>query len=1078
MASRFGRDIPNIFRIVPEAEASTTVSSPTMSGESSRSTTAEASTPGLRTNTQNSPITILDSEDEDSCNEQPASKFRKLSNPTETSRLVRPCSEEKLSTSTSSDNMQLVLARGVGNPEPQIEYDTSSDVYSVANEAPPPLPSHSTSRLGSNSSIRHLDWGQIFTNPGWSLANWTEPFREPDSTLRSRPESMSSGTTLRGPDLSSRKRARESDQFPEDRSSDEQHQDDGGFSHISSSSLAHWTPEQVLFRNKRKGLSNNPHQKQDSAPPARSRDSVPSKSKDVAVRSTYGHGALIRFKNRARALGGDIPTDNNNTPGFFDDSTDASAKDRKLLDTAINGLCLQAQNGQYYVKGMLTSLMPHQIIAVNWMVNVMENSGRAPNGGLLFDDMGLGKTMQCIATMCQNPPPRTYTEQNPRITLIVCPPALLQQWKDEITRHTAREKFTVYIHHGTRKIERAEELRKRQIIITTYGAVTNDYPKVEVPSDIPEDERRAYIAHTIARGKGVLHRIKYWRVIFDECHYIRNRDTHKSRAAMNIAQYAKHRWCLSGTPIVNGIEDVYPYFNIINMPGLGESAEKFDRILKASGKPEATVRAALKGVMMRRTKMDTFLGKPLISLPRKDLREVHIDFDSDARTLYDEIEDYARSVINHLSKQGRLRRELRCIFVLFLRLRQLCNHPYITGNGLRDSEWGKSRLGYCIEKCDRNFALNYGLRALHDSTPTATYGRGVHSGANTNMPAMEDAAEDMGTRCIRDYLVRLKRTRKEREDEEIKKEEQEKENVRENRRLQKCLYCDNEVDDPVITKCLHVYCRDCVLEAIRIEATYGGRQYACRACGDAIEKEDLEDTTPFEVENFDDDFGQAAIDFLPDLENKRQASADNDAAFLEDVNERFFMSKKLRVMRDQLIEWRLNKPGQKVVLFTLSTKFLDIIQKVTNDEGWSTCRYDGRMSISLREESLVKFKSDPECWIMLTSITAGGVGLNLTHASLVISMDLWWNAAVETQAFDRVHRIGQVNEVEVVRFVMKNTVETRMLAIQNRKLGLASVALGEDGPKGGKLSHEEFVGLFGSVTKDDRGRISVRKEGS
>jgi hypothetical protein len=134
------------------------------------------------------------------------------------------------------------------------------------------------------------------------------------------------------------------------------------------------------------------------------------------------------------------------------------------------------------------------------------------------------------------------------------------------------------------------------------------------------------------------------------------------------------------------------------------------------------------------------------------------------------------------------------------------------------------------------------------------------------------------------------------------------------------------------------------------------------------------------------------------------------------------------------------------------------------------------MPIAAREDALAKFRDDPDCWIMLTSTKAGGVGLNLTHANLVISMDLWWNAASELQAFDRVHRLGQRKDVEVKRLIMTNSVETRMLALQKEKLKIAGIALGEGDYKLGKLTQKDLMGLFGAVERDDEGRMMVRPD--
>ena len=119
--------------------------------------------------------------------------------------------------------------------------------------------------------------------------------------------------------------------------------------------------------------------------------------------------------------------------------------------------------------------------------------------------------------------------------------------------------------------------------------------------------------------------------------------------------------------------------------------------------------------------------------------------------------------------------------------------------------------------------------------------------------------------------------------------------------------------------------------------------------------------------------------------------------------------------------------------------------------------------MSQRQESLRRFREDPGKQVILMSIKAGGVGLNLTHANLVICVDLWWNGAVELQAFDRVHRLGQKKEVIITRFVTRGTVEERILALQRSKLGLAKAALGEGGMALGKLTREELLGLFVSL---------------
>jgi SNF2 family DNA or RNA helicase len=97
--------------------------------------------------------------------------------------------------------------------------------------------------------------------------------------------------------------------------------------------------------------------------------------------------------------------------------------------------------------------------------------------------------------------------------------------------------------------------------------------------------------------------------------------------------------------------------------------------------------------------------------------------------------------------------------------------------------------------------------------------------------------------------------------------------------------------------------------------------------------------------------------------------------------------------------------------------------------------------------------------VFLLSLKAGGVGLNLTAADHVILLDPWWNPAVEDQAADRAHRIGQDKPVLVLRLVAENTVEERLLALQDKKRSLAEAALGE-ADRAAQVTKEDLLSLF------------------
>ncbi len=133
--------------------------------------------------------------------------------------------------------------------------------------------------------------------------------------------------------------------------------------------------------------------------------------------------------------------------------------------------------------------------------------------------------------------------------------------------------------------------------------------------------------------------------------------------------------------------------------------------------------------------------------------------------------------------------------------------------------------------------------------------------------------------------------------------------------------------------------------------------------------------------------------------------------------------------------------GHKALVFSQWTGLLDLVEPHLDNAKIAFTRLDG----STRDRATVvnTFQSANGPPVMLVSLKAGGTGLNLTAADHVFLLDPWWNPAVEDQAADRAHRIGQDRPVIVYRLVAKDTVEERIFALQGRKRALADVALGE-----------------------------------
>ena len=149
--------------------------------------------------------------------------------------------------------------------------------------------------------------------------------------------------------------------------------------------------------------------------------------------------------------------------------------------------------------------------------------------------------------------------------------------------------------------------------------------------------------------------------------------------------------------------------------------------------------------------------------------------------------------------------------------------------------------------------------------------------------------------------------------------------------------------------------------------------------------------------------------------------------------------------------------GHKMLIFTTYKKALDLIIPKLNNIGISSYYIDGSVSSKKRMELVDKFNND-DTDVFIITLKAGGTGLNLTSATVVIHLDLWWNPQVENQATDRAHRIGQKNTVEVIRLITKGTIEERILELQNKKRKLAELLIDNE-------NHTE--NSFSKLTEDD-----------
>ncbi|NXN74375.1 HLTF factor, partial [Himantopus himantopus] len=234
---------------------------------------------------------------------------------------------------------------------------------------------------------------------------------------------------------------------------------------------------------------------------------------------------------------------------------------------------------------------------------------------------------------------------------------------------------------------------------------------------------------------------------------------------------------------------------------------------------------------------------------------------------------------------------------------------------------------------------------------------------------------------------------------------------------EECAVCLESLTLPVITRCAHVFCKPCIFEVIRSEQPNA----KCPLCRNELRVEHLVEC-PLEEE----------------IDSSNGKKSDQE----------WISSSKINALMHALIELRRDNPTAKCLVVSQFTTFLSLIENPLKESGFAFTRLDGSMAQKKRVEAIQCFQSSQagSPTVMLLSLKAGGVGLNLTAASRVFLMDPAWNPAAEDQCFDRCHRLGQKHTVVITKFIVKDSVEENMLKIQNKKRELAAGAFATKKP--------------------------------
>ena len=370
-------------------------------------------------------------------------------------------------------------------------------------------------------------------------------------------------------------------------------------------------------------------------------------------------------------------------------------------------------------------LRPYQVAGYQWLNYLHEINW----GGILADDMGLGKTVQALSFL------ENYKSRHEKIkALVVCPTTLIYNWENEIRKFTPS--LTYHIHHGGQRSRVKDELMNYDITITTYGTLRSDI--------------KLFVS------------IEFDYIILDESQAIKNPSSKVTRAASLLN--AKHRLCMSGTPLQNNTFDIFAQMNFLN-PGLLGTMEFFrqefsipiDKFAEEERKDH--LKKILYPFILRRTKEQVAKD-----LPEKQEMVLFCEMEDEQRKIYDAYRnDYRNQILGTIESQGIQRSQLTILQGL-MKLRQICDSPAIL-NEAEKFENHSIKLEELTREITENignhkaliFSQFLGMLALIRGKLTELGVKFEYFDGSTSAPDREKAIQSFqNDESIRVFLISLK----------------------------------------------------------------------------------------------------------------------------------------------------------------------------------------------------------------------------------------------------------------------------------------------------------------------------------
>lgn len=629
---------------------------------------------------------------------------------------------------------------------------------------------------------------------------------------------------------------------------------------------------------------------------------------------------------------------------------------------------------------------------------VMDNEPPQVLGGLLADMMGLGKTLSILSLVLSSvEQAQAWAGRTPRHGLIRSNPGI---------RNTKTTLLVVPLSAVNNWVSQVQEhLEPDSLTFNVFHGQTRLTDVEELSKfDLVITTYSTVLSEISGRSskRGTpLTKMNMFRIVLDEAHTIREPNALQTKAILSL--HSQRRWSVTGTPIQNRLEDLLSVTKFLKLFPYDDRARFGQYILSPfkSGNPSVlpSLRVLVDSFTLRRV-------KDKIDLPPREDKIITLNFSEKEKQLHEFFRNESKVMMNVIAGESRTKmggRMFHHVLKAMMILRQISAH----GKELLDIEDRERIKGLSVQD-----AIDLEENGPHDS----------------NVATDKKAYEML-------MLMQLNEG-------------------------DQCALCSNRLAAPTnasgetltdatmayFLPCYDVFCPECFAGHKHKFDSRSKKAEKCPACEGWIPLKSSAGT-PYSAVTL-----AGLEEYVAERQQERQLKTQN-----KKLGEYEGPHTKTLALIDHLqsiaaeSEGLPGEPPIKSVVFSAWTSHLDLIEIALRANGLNGfTRLDGTMTLPARGKALEEFATDDSITILLATIGAGGVGLNLTSASRVFIMEPQYNPAAVAQAVDRVHRLGQHRPVQTVQFIMKGSIEEKILDLAKKKQQLADMSMSR-----GKLDKRE-----------------------